>query len=155
MKSRTPPLAPPPAFLLTALLVPILMLCGCTGIRNVSDRDIQMIDLEKVLALIDRQEEHPDEPRLLLLDSRAEKKYRAGHIPGARHMLTADVNPEFGRDPAIDVYDRIVIYADNPGSASAKALAKLLMSLRYDGVRLFPGGLRAWKNAGLPIESEQ
>ncbi len=147
MRNRT-------ALLLLASIAACITLSGCMGTRNVSDRDLETISLEKVLKLIERQKAHPDEHRLLLLDSRAAQRYRDGHIPGARNMLTADVNPTLGRDPAIDAYDRIVVYADNPGSASAKALAKLLMSLRYDGVRLFPGGLRAWKRAGLPVESE-
>lgn len=136
-----------------AVLVALLAAGGCTGTRNVSDRDLETIDLDGVLKLMELQRAHPDEHRLLLLDSRSEKKYLDWHLPGARHMLTADVNPELGRDPAIDAYDRIVVYADNPGSASAKALAKLLMSLRYDGVRVFPGGLQAWRRAGLDVES--
>lgn len=124
---------------------------GCAGTRNVSDRDINTIDLETLIGLIERQENNPGKRKLLLLDSRAEPKFNAGHIPGARHMLTSGINPALGRDPSIEAYDEIVVYADHPGSASSKALVKLMMSLRYDDVRLFPGGLESWKRAGLRV----
>ncbi|USN99461.1 MAG: rhodanese-like domain-containing protein [Phycisphaeraceae bacterium] len=136
----------------TALVAAIVLAAaGCTGTRNVSDRDIESIDLEGLMGLIDHQNEEPGKHRLLLLDSRPDARYAGGHIPNARHLQTSDINAELGRDPAIDAYDDIVVYADNPGSASAKALAKLMMSLRYDGIRWFAGGLDTWSSAGLPV----
>ncbi|MBZ0171322.1 MAG: rhodanese-like domain-containing protein [Phycisphaerales bacterium] len=128
-----------------------VFVAGCTGTRNVSDRDIKAIGLEGLIGLVEHQNEAPKKRRLLLLDSRSGPKYHAAHIPGARHMRTSDINAELGRDPTIEAYKKIVVYADNPGSASSKALVKLLMSQRYDDVRLFPGGLDAWRAAGLPV----
>lgn len=136
---------------LPALLV-VALLAGCVGPRKVSDRDIKTIDLSTLMALVERQAQEPGRARLLLIDSRARSSYDTARIPGAVSMLLSDIDPEMGRDPRIEAYDEIVVYGDNPGTASSKALTKRLMRLRYKNVRLFAGGLDAWRRAGLAVE---
>jgi rhodanese-related sulfurtransferase len=137
---------------LLAWLVVALISAGCVGPRKVSDKDIETIDLPGLLALVDRQKNEPDKKRLLLIDPRSELSFQRGHLPGAWNLLLSQVDPELGRDPRIEAYDSIVVYGDNPGSASAKAMVKRLLRMRYKGVRWFPGGLEAWRSGGLPVE---
>lgn len=132
-------------------IVLALVLAGCTGPRSVSDKDIDTIDLEGVLTLVQKQERKPNKKKLLLIDSRSQRRFETSHIAGARNILLSAVNPDLGRDPSISAYDEIIVYADNPGSASAKAMVKRMLRMRYDDVRLFPGGLEAWRAAGLPV----
>lgn len=107
--------------LLGFLLIVSGLLPGCVGPRRVSDKDIRVVSMSQVAAKMDAQMSEPDERKLLLIDSRSKAKYDAGHIPGARHMLLSDESTEMKRDEWIDSFDEIVVYADDPGSASAKA----------------------------------
>ena len=141
--------------LLGFLLIVSGLIPGCVGPRRVSDKDIRVVSMSQVAAKMDAQLSEPDEQKLLLIDSRSKAKYDAGHIPGARHMLLSDESTAMKRDEWIDSFDEIVIYADNPGSASAKALVKRMLTKRYDDVRLFPGGYAQWTKAGLPTETAE
>lgn len=141
------------AFFLAVFFVVSILVSGCVGPRRVSDRDIRVVSMSQVAGLMESQTTHPGERRLLLIDSRAKAKYDAGHLPGARHMLLSAVDPEMKRDKWMDSFDDIVIYADDPGSASSRALVKRMLRMRYDDVRLFPGGFSQWTKAGLPVET--
>lgn len=129
------------------------LVSGCLGPRKVSDKHIQPVMLSEVAALHEAQEKRPGEKIALFLDSRPEAKFRVGHIPGARHLQLTDINPELKRDSAIEAFDEIIVYADNPGSASAKAVVKRMMGMRYDDVRLYAGGLEEWARSGRDVES--
>ncbi len=135
------------------LLLSTLAAAGCFGERRVDDDDIDLISLDRVAALHAKQNAEPKKRHLILLDARSDQRYTAGHIAGAEHLQISDVNTDLGRDPRIESYDNIVVYADNPGSASSRALTKRLLRIRYDDVYMFPGGLDAWVRAGLPTES--
>ena len=77
-------------------------------------------------------------------------------LPAPRIALfLAQVDPELGKDPAISRHDHIITYGEHPNSPVAKALTKRLLSTRYKGVRLYDGGVRSWKNAGLPVFSSE
>ncbi|MET0295807.1 MAG: sulfurtransferase [Microbacterium sp.] len=97
--------------------------------------------------------------------------YVAGHIPGARYVdLGADLAehgaPQDGRHPlpsearfretvhawGIDDADTVVVYDDANNLASARAWW-LLRHAGIRDVRILDGSLRAWNDAGLPIET--
>ena len=136
-----------------ALVAAGLLLVSCTGPRRVSDKDIQALSIGQLLRLVENQQNEPDERKLLLIDTRPTDDFEAGHLPGAENMRLSDINPERKRDERIDDFDEIVVYADNPGSASARAVVKRMLSMRYDDVRLFPGGYDQWVKAGLDVET--
>lgn len=128
---------------------------GCMGPRKVSDKDIKAVSISQVIESVESQRREPSERVLLLLDSRPSAKYRAGHLPGAENMLLSGIDPNKKRDKRLDSYDKIVVYADNPGSASAKGLVKRLLTMRYDDVRLFAGGYDQWVKSGLDVEKSE
>ena len=148
-----PPVAPFVAVFLIALLAAGALVPGCVGPRRVSDRDIRVVSIGQLASLMDAQNKEPDEKKLLLIDSRSREKYEAGHIPGARHMQLNAIDPNMKRDEWIDSFDEIVVYADDPGSASPRALVKRMLRMRYDDVRLFPGGYKQWTKSELPVET--
>ena len=99
--------------------------------------------------------------------------YVAGHIPGARYAhldrdLSAPVTASSGRHPLPAVPDfrrvlarlgvgpatRVVAY-DDAGGAVAARLWWLLRWLGHGEVSLLDGGLRAWREAGFPLETGQ
>lgn len=127
------------------------LLVGCdTGI---TDADIDNITLTELRLLWLEQQEKPDEPLLLLIDPRRRDAFEGSRLPGAVHVTLPDLALQQESDPTVDVYDRIVVYAEGPGALSGRAMTKRLLVLGYGQTRLFGGGVVEWADAGFPIES--
>lgn len=98
------------------------------------------------------------DPRLVLLDSRPEDRYRgetpgldpvAGRIPGARHVrLSAD--PAALPEDVLEA-EEIVCYCGS-GVAACVPLLALHLAGRTDA-RLYPGSWSEWSRKGLPAET--
>jgi rhodanese-related sulfurtransferase len=86
---------------------------------------------------------------LLVLDLREEAQFRAGHIPGSRHLprgqLELRVNTEIP-DPTV----RIVTCCEF-GKISTLAAATL-QTLGFTRATALDGGMKSWREAGLPVE---
>jgi thiosulfate/3-mercaptopyruvate sulfurtransferase len=93
------------------------------------------------------------------------EEYRSGHIPGAVHLDTDDLEDGYPRwrlrNPA-DLHRAIGRLGVSPDSAVVVYGDKLIAAarawwvLKYAGVadvRLLDGGLRAWRAAGYPVET--
>ncbi len=137
------------------LLAAVLAVCQVFGVgcsKEVSDRDIKTIALADAARLHARSQSEPLEA--LFIDPRSKAMFDASRIAGARHLqLTAD-DIDRGTDPAINRYETLVVYGNDPGSAIARAMAKRMMAIGYSKkkVKLMPEGLSAWDRAGLPVE---
>lgn len=92
--------------------------------------------------------------------------YNEGHIPGAVHMNTDDLEsaPIWNRksdadlekmamDYGIDVDTTIILYGENP-MASYRAAA-ILKYMGVKDIRVLNGGYNAWKNAGFKAETKK
>jgi rhodanese-related sulfurtransferase len=82
----------------------------------------------------------------LLLDVRTAEEFAQGHIPGAVNISVQELGDrlsEVPRDEPVVVYCR-------SGNRSATA-AQLLRDAGYTAV-FDLGGIRAWQDAGLPVE---
>lgn len=123
------------------------------------------------------------EPGLVILDCRfalddpsyGQRSHAEGHIPDAHFAdlerdLSAPVQPGItGRHPlpepdrlvaalrrwGVDNASTIVLYDDGPGAFAARAWWLLAWLGKRDGVYLLDGGLKAWREAGLPLDAEQ
>lgn len=120
-------------------------LMGCN--TSISDANLTRVAVPDVLTRVQRD----DGKSLLLIDTRPLEVYEAAHLPGAIRMGLAQVSSTT-RDPRLSRFRTLVVYAQNPGSATAVAVAKRLLTAGYDNVQLFDGGVDAWKAAGLPTE---
>jgi len=136
--------------IVTGALGLAVALTGCSKEFSQKDVDRSRITLAEVRALVET-----NEPGVVLLaDARGPKAYAAGHIPLARNYATSRFSGKYGEtDPALEAFDTIVVYGDNPGSGSHSALALDMMSTGYKNVRTFFDGFDAWKRAGLPVET--
>lgn len=123
--------------------------CGTTT----SDRhlDRTRISTEEVRRLTLDGERQPR--AVALLDARSEQEYRAGHIAGARRIDLTRLPVRGGRDPELESFRSLVVYGNNRGTATAKAVGKRLMELEYKNVRWYADGLDAWIAAGYPTST--
>lgn len=130
-----------------------------------------LISLEDLAARLDDPHLRIADVRWVLGDSaRGRADYDAGHIPGAIFVdldrdLAAPSGP--GRHPLPDPADFatrlgalgfgadnfVVAYDDALGTVAAR-LWWMLDNLGHERVALLDGGLRAWRDAGLPLSTE-
>ena len=87
----------------------------------------------------------------VLIDVREESDWRSGHAEGARHLSKGVIELEI-EEQVPDPNQPIICYC---GGGSRSALATdAVQKMGYTNVRSLAGGLRAWKAAGLPTETE-
>jgi phage shock protein E len=87
----------------------------------------------------------------ILIDVRAESDWREGHAQGATHFSRDIIELEI-EEQVPDVKKPIICYCGG-GSRSA-LVAESLQKMGYENVRSLAGGLRAWKEVGLPTAKE-
>lgn len=83
-----------------------------------------------------------------VVDVRPPDMFAASHIPGAIPVPLAAVD----RSTVPDLDGRKLVFQCEVGVASEKAARKIVQSGFSGEVYHLPGGLRAWKAAGLPVE---
>jgi 3-mercaptopyruvate sulfurtransferase SseA len=127
-----------------------LALGGCD--KNTRDTDIKFVRVSEVRTLVDKRD-RGDAEAVLLVDPRSERAFAEGHIPGARNLRLPQVDAKKDADPQIEKYNRIIVYGDDPSSASARGMTKRLLAVGYKGVRLYPGGLKEWLSRGYDAET--
>jgi rhodanese-related sulfurtransferase len=97
----------------------------------------------------------------VIVDVREPHEFREQHVPGAINIprglleLRADPNtpvtePRLSRDPSA----RVLLYCTKGPGARSLLAAQTLASMGYEHVEVLAGGLVAWSEAGLPVESE-
>ena len=84
----------------------------------------------------------------LLVDLSARADYEKMHVPGARHVLPSQFDPEH-KDLA-KAKDLPVVVMDKDGRGSDKA-AQRLVKAGFTKVYTLGGGVLAWQQAQLPI----
>lgn len=85
----------------------------------------------------------------LILDLRESAEYAAGRVPNALHIPLAQLNAR-GQELAKFVSRPIIAYCDR-GQRSRSAVSAL-SKLGFSEVFTLHGGLRAWSDAGMPLE---
>ncbi|MDO5087152.1 MAG: rhodanese-like domain-containing protein [Comamonadaceae bacterium] len=87
--------------------------------------------------------------KAVVVDVRESGEYAAGHIAGARHVPLGELEaklPATVKNKALPV---VLCCASGQRSARAVAVAR---KLGYENARTLSGGLKAWSEAGLPVE---
>ncbi|HEX2390687.1 MAG TPA: rhodanese-like domain-containing protein [Casimicrobiaceae bacterium] len=85
----------------------------------------------------------------IVLDVREPKEFTGARLPNAMHIPLSQLKDR-GTELAKFVARPVIVYCDRGqrGGAAASALAKL----GFTRVQSLRGGLRAWRDAGLPIQ---
>jgi rhodanese-related sulfurtransferase len=91
----------------------------------------------------------------VVLDARDGPAFAAGHIPGAGNLppsAWAERANLFRAHRLRDAKSRfVIVYCDNQWCGTAEELQTALVSDGHRLVGLFPGGIEAWREAGLPL----
>ncbi len=86
--------------------------------------------------------------KAVVIDVCSAEEFAAGHVAGAKHIPLAELGTAKGL-PGNKKLPVIVVCAS--GQRSAKAAAEL-KKLGHENVQSLAGGLKAWREANLPIE---
>ena len=87
----------------------------------------------------------------VLVDVREESDWQEAHAEGAKHLSRGVIELEI-EEQIPDPKKPIICYCGG-GSRSA-LVAESLQKMGYENVRSMTGGLRAWKEAGLPMAGD-
>ena len=100
-------------------------------------RDLKVDDIKR---LIDEGYE--------VVDVREDWEWQKGHVPGARHVVLASI---LANPTGHEFRDR-TIFVCHVGERSAVA-SEMAVALGVKDVVNFRGGTKAWRDAGLPVET--
>lgn len=121
--------------------------------RKISDRDLVLIDTTEAMELVEGRKKLlglAGESKGVWVDPRSERAYREGHIAGAISLPLQYVT---ARHKELKDYAILIVYGDDYKDPIADAMSKRLMELKFKDVRTLRGGLRAWTEAGLDLET--
>jgi hydroxyacylglutathione hydrolase len=105
---------------------------------------LPLLSAHQLKSMLDRGEE------LLVLDTRGQEEWEAGHIKGALHIYVGYLEQrltEVPKDKPIAVYCRT--------GHRAGLGASILLRAGYPVVYNFPGGITAWVAAGFPVTTDK
>ena len=85
----------------------------------------------------------------LIVDARPYAKFLQETIPGAISIPDTNLTKLIGRFP-MNKSEKIVIFCGGFTCEKSHIIANKLISLEYDEVTVYAGGLPSWKEAGLP-----
>jgi rhodanese-related sulfurtransferase len=105
---------------------------------------ITEVSVDDARAAVDRGE-------AVLIDVREESDWREGHAVGARHLSRGVIELEI-EEQVPDPSQPIICYCGG-GSRSA-LVAESLQKMGYANVCSLAGGMKAWREAGLPTEKQ-
>jgi rhodanese-related sulfurtransferase len=113
-------------------------------LRIVDDarKRIRETTVEKVKEKLDRHE------KFLLVDVREESEYAKDHLPGAIHLGKGIIERDI-EERVPDLNAELVLYCGG-GFRSALA-ADNLQKMGYRNVISMDGGIRGWRESGLPL----
>jgi len=130
--------------LLSSISPPLSQLHAAESVTHVQEESGEL-DLSATKALFDSHS-------VCFVDARSEYVYYKSHIKGAISLSESRFDeqfPDFRQKKALGT--PIVVYCTQSSCGKANHVAKKLMKNGYRNVRVFPGGLIEWANAGFPM----
>lgn len=115
---------------------------GFLAIVNDAKTRIRECGIDDVKAMLERGEQFE------LIDTREDREWAIGHLPGARHLSKGIIERDI-ESAVPDKQERIVLYCGG-GFRSALA-ADALQKMGYRNVVSMDGGWRAWTEKLYPV----
>jgi rhodanese-related sulfurtransferase len=108
---------------------------------NAADAPFRDLKIDEIKKLIDEGDRE-------VVDVREDWEWNKGHLPGARHVVLASILA----NPGAQKFKDGTIFVCQVGERSAVA-SEMAVALGVKDVVNFRGGTKAWKDAGLPLET--
>ena len=83
-----------------------------------------------------------------VLDLRPEVAFKAGHLPGAKHVLSDGITAKIEK-LKLDRKNPLILVCET-GASSRKVIAEV-QKLGFEEVAILDGGVQAWQAAALPL----
>lgn len=128
--------------MLIAAVASAALFCGGCDAPKVSDEDLMLIR-ETELA------KEVGNAQTVIVDVRKPADYAVGHLPGAINIYLPDIK---AADARLGEAKKIVVYGASGDDPLSTAASKRLMSLGYQNVYDFKGGVSDWTTAGYRLE---
>ena len=116
---------------------------GFLKLVNEAKARIQQTDMEGYKKMISAGE------RPLLIDTREDNEWQAGHAAGAIHLGKGIIERDI-ETKVPDKNTKMVLYCG--GGFRSALVADALQQMGYTSAISLDGGWRAWKDAGMPVE---
>ena len=116
---------------------------GFLKLVNEAKARIQQVDIEGYKKLRESGDPH------LLVDTREESEWAAGHVAGAVHLSKGVIERDI-EQKVPDKGTKLVLYCG--GGYRSALVADNLQQMGYTGAISLDGGWRALKESGLPLE---
>ena len=88
--------------------------------------------------------------QVVVYDIRTEGEYMEGHIPGAISILPQSIRSIGSQLPG-NKRQPLVFYCRGAGCTLSRVAAMEALKLGHEDIRIFPGGIPDWTQAGYPI----
>ena len=118
---------------------------GFLALVNDAKSRVRQISIDEYRARAERGE------RLVLVDTREDREWDAGHLPGAIHMSKGTIERDIER--AFPDKDMPLVCYCGGGFRSA-LVCDNLQKMGYTRVVSMDGGFRGWAGRGLPVERD-
>ena len=84
----------------------------------------------------------------VLVDVRTRNDYNREHIKGAKSLPLDEI--EDSAKSTVRPEDVVIVYCDSFVCSASTSASNILTRIGYKNVRDYKGGLREWKQSGLP-----
>lgn len=118
---------------------------GFVNLVNDAKSRVRQVDISEYQKMRASGEEH------LLIDVREDNEWNAGHAAGAMHLGKGIIERDI--EAAVPDHERKLVLYCGGGFRSALA-ADALLKMGYRDAISLDGGWRAWKESGLPVETQ-
>ena len=107
-----------------------------------NESSMNYLDVNKLERLL------KEDSSVMLIDARSAEEYDEGHVPGAINVGIVEL-AEFAESRG-NASEGLVVTMCGSAGRGEKA-AEILLSRGVGNVLVLQGGLKAWKDAGLPV----
>lgn len=119
---------------------------------------LEVLGHDEVVALF--QDPLYEDEAYAFVDARNRAQYDAGHIPGAHHFdpHARDPGAVLGELlPILETSLKVVVYCYGQDCVDSEIAAKRLIAhgVPAELVAVYPGGIQAWRTAGLPLATTE
>ena len=126
------------------MAIAIFTLSACATQQTTEDGPgVTVVDVGTARTLLERD--------VAFVDLRS-LAYIEGHIPGAVHLDWNQTFDEENLSRVVNKDQEVVLYCYGYGCYRSRKGSSLAVSWGFEKVYHFPGGYRAWKAQGYPIE---